>query len=286
MADKREGSQSMPENSIQYLHVVEDQMELVCRYMPDCTLTFVNQAYCRHHEKSRGELIGKCFLPSVRPHDRQEILEFIKTATPHNPVATQIQQITGNSGEVFWVEWRRRSLFDDAGNLREIQSVGRDVTEYKQTAEALKASEEDLRRKNMELERKNTALTEILEHIEQQKLRIKDDVIANVEELLIPMLDQLVSKGSNIDKIYLNLIKRSLDDLTSSFGRKITLKNFKLTPREAQICNLIKRGLSSKEIASFLNISKFTVGRHRHNIRRKMKVTNKKENLNTFLQGL
>jgi PAS domain S-box-containing protein len=276
----------MPENSIQYQHVVEDQMELVCRYKPDCTLTFANQAYCRHHEKDRGELLGKCFLPSVQPRDRQEIIDFINTATPQNPVAIHIQQITGSGGDFFWVEWRRRALFDDAGNMREIQSVGRDVTEYKQTAEALQASEEDLRRKNIALERKNTALTEVLEHIEQQKMQIKNDVIANVEDLLFPMLDQLVARGSSIDKIYLNSIKRSLEDLTSSFGRKITLKDFQLTPREVQICNMIKRGLSSKEIAGFLNISKFTVGRHRHNIRKKLKITNNKDNLNTFLQGL
>ena len=180
----------------------------------------------------------------------------------------------------------RWNLFDDSGKLKEIQSVGRDVTEYKKTAEALKASEEDLRRKNIELERKNNALTEVLEHIEHQKLQIKDDVIANVNELLIPVLDQLISKGSKIDKIYLNLIKRSLKDLTASFGQKITQKSLKLTPREVQICNMVKRGLSSKEIASFLNISFFTVGRHRHNIRKKMKITNEKANLNTFLQGL
>jgi len=276
----------MPKNSMQYRHVVEEQMELVCRYLPDCTLTFANQAYCRHHKKTREELVGNNFLPSVRPADRQEIMEYIRTATPHNPVATQIQQITGNSGEVFWVEWHRRALFDGTGNLREIQAVGRDVTEYKKTAEALKASEEDLRRKNIELERKNTALTEVLEHIEQQKMQIRDDVIANVEELLIPVLDQLASKGSRIDKIYLNLIKRSLENLTSSFGRKITLKEFRLTPREIQICHMVKRGLSSKEIAGFLNISIFTVGRHRHNIRKKMNITNKNKNLNAFLQEL
>ena len=276
----------MLDTSVQYRHIVEDQMELVCRYLPDCTLTFTNKAYCRYHEKSREELFGKSFLPSVRPDDRQVVLEFIKSANPENPISTEIQQITKSSGEVFWVEWRRRALFDDSGNLQEIQSVGRDVTEYKKTAEALRTSEEDLRRKNIELERKNNALTEVLEHIEHQKLQIKDGVIANVNELLIPVLDQLISKGSKIDKTYLNLIKRSLEDLTSSFGRKITQKSLKLTPREVQICNMVKRGLSSKEIAGLLNISFFTVGRHRHNIRKKMKITNNNANLNTFLQAL
>lgn len=276
----------MLNNSVQYQNIVEDQMELVCRYLPDCTLTFANQAYCRYHEKSRQELIGKSFLPSVRPDDRRIVLEFIRSTTPANPISTEIQQITKSSGEIFWVEWRRRALFDDAGHLQEIQSVGRDVTEFKKTEEALKTSEEDLRRKNIELERKNNALTEVLEHIEHQKRQIKDEVIANINELLIPMLEQLVSKGSTIDSIYLNLIKRSLEDLTSSFGRKITQKSFKLTPRELQICNMIKRGLASKEISGFLNISLFTVGRHRHNIRKKLKITNKAVNLNTFMQDL
>jgi PAS domain S-box-containing protein len=276
----------MRDNSVQYQNIVEDQMELVCRYLPDCTLTFTNQAYCRHHEKSRKDLIGESFLPSVRPDDRQNVLEFIESASPENPISTEIQRITRSNGEVFWVEWRRRALFDDSGNLREIQSVGRDVTEYKETAEALKASEEDLRRKNIELERKNNALTEVLEHIEHQKMKIEDNVIANVDELLIPALEQLNSKGSKVDFVYLNLIRRSLEDLTASFGRKITRKTLKLTPKEIQICNMVKRGLSSKEIANFFNISLFTVGRHRHNIRKKLNITNKNINLNSFLQEL
>ena len=59
------GNHAMPDTSKQYQNVVEDQMELVCRYMPDCTLTFVNQAYCRHHEKNREELIGKSLKSKV-----------------------------------------------------------------------------------------------------------------------------------------------------------------------------------------------------------------------------
>jgi len=47
---------------------------------------------------------------------------------------------------------------------------------------------------------------------------------------------------------------------------------------------MIRRGLSSKEIANLLNISLNTVGRHRHSIRKKVDITNKNINLNTFLQ--
>lgn len=47
-----------------------------------------------------------------------------------------------------------------------------------------------------------------------------------------------------------------------------------LTEREMQIINLIKEGLSSKEIASKLNISLKTVEVHRHNILKKLKLKN------------
>jgi PAS domain S-box-containing protein len=271
----------------QYEAVIEDQMDLVCRYLPDGTLTFVNQAYCNYHGKGPHELIGTNFLPTIRPQDREDVIEFVKTADPEHPVSIQIQQrITKNNSETMWVEWRRRALFDDHGTLHEIQSVGRDITDFKRTEAALKSSEKALREKNIELERKNTALTEVLEQIEQQKQQIKDEVITNVEDLLIPVLEQLMSKGSKIDETYLTLIRRSLEDLTSSFGRKITHKNLKLTPREIHICNMVKRGLASKEIAKLLNISLNTVGRHRHSIRKKAGITRKNMNLSIFLKDL
>jgi len=274
------------ETKKRYQAVVEDQTELVCRYLPDGTLLFANQAYCKFHNKKMSEIIGKSIFSNIRPDHRETLRAFISTASPEYPTSTEAQCIDRPNGESLWVEWRRHAFFDDSDNLREIQSVGRDITELKMAETALKSSEKAVREKNIELERKNLALTEVLEQIEQQKQQIKDDVITNVDDLLIPILEQSMSKGSKLDVNYLNLIKRSLEDLTASFGRKITQKSLKLTPREVQICNMVKRGLSSKEIADLVNISLFTVGRHRHNIRKKVNITNKEVNLNTFLQDL
>ena len=138
----------------------------------------------------------------------------------------------------------------------------------------------------MELKRKHTALTEVLEQIEHQKQQIKDEVIANVDKLLIPIVDQLLLRGLEIDTKYLILIKRSLHDLTSSFGQKITHKSLKLTPKEIQISNMIKRGLFSKEIADLSNISYHAVVRQRQGIRKKANIINKNENLRTFLPDI
>ena len=275
----KQTEQALLEAKKRYQTVVEDQMELVCRYLPDCTLTFCNRAYCQYHGKKHHELLGTSFLPTIDADDKKRLFRFLKSANPDNPTQTRVQKITKSDGKILWVEWRRRALFDEKGALYEIQSVGRDITD-------LKTAEETLKENNIVLEKKNTALTEVLGQIEQQKQEIKNDVISNVHDLFIPLLEQRMSMGKKEDLQYFKLLKRSLEDLTSSFGRKITQKSLKLTPREIQLCNMIKRGLTSKEIASLLNISLNTVSRHRHSIRKKAEIIEKKENLYNYLQSL
>ena len=217
-------------------------------------------------------------MDTLSKEDRARIRNFIETATPQAPVELFTQHITRANGEDLWVEWHRRALFDSTGTLYALQGVGRDVTQLRQT-------ELELVEKNAELERKNAALTEVLEHIEQKKEEIKDNIRANVHELFLPLLDKLRSQKRPEENVYIDMLTRSLENLTSSFGHKITSRSLKLTPKEINICNLIKHDLSSKEIAGLLGISLFTVERHRNNIRTKLSITNKHVNLNTYLKS-
>jgi DNA-binding CsgD family transcriptional regulator len=64
------------------------------------------------------------------------------------------------------------------------------------------------------------------------------------------------------------------------------LNNFaKLTPRERDICERIKSGLTSKQIASALNIDVLTVHKHRDAIRRKLQLKHKELNLTSYLRS-
>jgi len=268
-----------------YQSIVEDQMELVTRYLPDCTLTFVNESYCNHFDEKRHQIIGNTFLHHMSTEDQQQLFQFIETATPENSIFSRIQHETRKDGDTIWVEWRRRALFDESDKIREIQSIGRDITDLKNAEDALRSSEEALRKKNEALERKNTALIEVLEQIEYQKNQIKNDIITNIDELLFPIIEQVGMREAKSNREDIDLLKRSLNNLATSFGRKITHKSLGLSPREIQISNMVKQGLTSKEIASVLNISVHTVGRHRHSIRKKINITHKERNLNTYLQS-
>ncbi|MGR3304298.1 MAG: PAS domain S-box protein [Candidatus Scalindua sp.] len=191
------------------------------------------------------------------------------------------RKIVMPSGKIAYWENMASPIRDANGKIVSCLEVSRDVTDRKRTEESLKESESKLQEQKRSLKQKNMALKEILEQIEIEKKQIKDDVIVNVEKTLFPMLEKFKVKG--VSRKYVNLMRQNLHELTSSFGRKLTERSAILTPRESEICNMIKNGLSSKEIASLLNISTRTIERHRLNIRKKLGIASNGTNLTSFL---
>ena len=164
------------------------------------------------------------------------------------------------------------------------RELERDITERKKAEAELKKSEQELREDKLLLEQKNLALAELLEHMERTKNKTKEDIAINVEEFITPILKKLKIKGA-LPK-YIKLLEHHLKELTSSFGRKITQRSTRLSSREIEICDMIKGGLSSKEISELLNVSYQTIDKHRRNIRKKLAIAKKKVNLTSFLQKL
>lgn len=121
--------------------IVDDQEEMIVRWLPDGTRTFVNRAYCRAFGGEAADFIGTSFLPLVAEPDRQAVLDKVAALTPSAPVATHTHQSILPGGEVGWQEWTDRGRFDESGRLIELQSVGRDVTERKRAEQSLAASE-------------------------------------------------------------------------------------------------------------------------------------------------
>ena len=162
------------------------------------------------------------------------------------------------------------------------QRLGK-IIERKTADKALKKSETELQKQKLSLEQKNVALREVIGQIEVEKNNIRNDIMSNLNEAVFPILEKLKTKR-NIHK-YVDLLQQHLKELTSSFGSKITKKSFNLTPREIEICNMIKGNLTSKDISNLLNISRQTVDKHRNNIIKKLKLSNKGSNLTSFLKN-
>jgi PAS domain S-box-containing protein len=140
----------------------------------------------------------------------------------------------------------------------------------------------DRKRAGAALEQKNVALRELVEQMAMEKSRVRNNIAANIEEVIMPLLARLRLKGTSGK--YIDLLEHHLRDIASSYSRDVVRKKrFQITPHEAEICDMIKAGMTSKEIAKLLDLSIQTIQRHRRNIRRRLNLTRKKKNLALFL---
>jgi DNA-binding CsgD family transcriptional regulator len=115
----------------------------------------------------------------------------------------------------------------------------------------------------------------------------EEQVMFNVKEFVLPFLDKL--KELDLDdrqQAYLSIVESNLNDVTSAFSRRLSLEYYDLTPSERKTANFIRQGKKTRDIAAMLGISQRTVEAYRLNIRKKMRLQNKKVNLETYLSSL
>ncbi len=129
-------NQKVMESEERYRTLIESQLEVVCVWLPDTTLTFVNEAYCRLVGKTSDELIGRKWIEFIPEHARSEVLENYKNAVATKQVYSYIHEVEGVVG-IRWYRWNDVPLFDIEGNLLHFQSVGHDITERKKIEDAL-----------------------------------------------------------------------------------------------------------------------------------------------------
>lgn len=118
-----------------YQSVVDTQQEMVTRFLPDTTLTFVNDAYCRAFGKTRMELLGEKylnFLP-IEFHDAEKAS--LRRLLPDQPFAVREYEVKLSDDTVRWHERTDIAIFNEFGEVVEIQGVGRDITRSKQAEE-------------------------------------------------------------------------------------------------------------------------------------------------------
>jgi FixJ family two-component response regulator len=163
----------------------------------------------------------------------------------------------------------------------------RDNREYREhLEEEVQRRTTQLELANQALEGKQLALREVLSSVEEEKKAIGEQVVANVEKIVLPMVRALKEGLSRSQKKIIDQLETALEEIASPFTDKLSRQVASLTPAEVRICNLVRNGLGVKEIADIERIAPETVGAHRRNIRRKLGVAHKKVNLETYLRTL
>lgn len=143
-----------------------------------------------------------------------------------------------------------------------------------------------LDKERKELRDANTALRMVLSQIEEEKKDWSNSMLANVNKIIMPMLRDLENQIPAHLRWHIALLKQQLDDLTSPFVNRLSKTYATLTPAEIEICNMIRDGLATKEIARFRSVSPATIAKQRERIRKKLQVSGTATNLGTHLRML
>lgn len=284
---RQQTEEALVKSEERYRAIVQDQEELICRFRPDGTLTFVNDAYCRYFAKQPAQLLGHKFMPLIPEKDQEAVKKHFKSFSRKNPVAEQEHRIVAPNGHVRWQRWINRAIFDAKGAIVEFQAVGRDVSKRKNAEVALREKEAQLKAKADNLAEVNTALRVLLKRRDKDKEELETKVLANVKDLILPYIERLKKTPLNDhQRSCVDILASNLTDIVSPFSRMLSSTYFGLTPTEIRIARLIKDDRTTKEIAAFMGLSKKTVETHRDHIRRKIGIKRRKVNLRTYLKTL
>jgi len=225
------------------------------------------------------------YLDRMFDKDKEKSNQIWKEAIKYKKTVLFEYRFLDNKGETRWFS-HRTCLLNVNEDEELIQNNINDITIQKQFEETLLEVDKRLTVNNTLMKNKNIALEELLSQVENQKSRFNEQIQANIVNLISPLLQELLNRASRRDRLILELILNNLQSVASSFGNKISSRMYSLSTRELEICNLVKEGLSSKEISDILNIEIVTVTTHRNNIRKKLGIRNSTANLATYLNTL
>jgi PAS domain S-box-containing protein len=186
-------NRALEQSEMLYRTMVELQSEIVYRWNLTGEITYVNEACCGFYEKQKGDLIGKR-IQSVTPYfgeselssapneieafihedDCDRARAYINTISPKNPKGTCEHRVVLPSGDLRWLQWNDRIIFDNEGNALEVLSVGRDIT-------IRKLMEEKVRGSNAQL---HLLANKLITAQEDERRRISQDLHDEVGQIM------------------------------------------------------------------------------------------------------
>ena len=209
-------SEKLRQSETRYRGVVEDQTALICRFLPDGTLTFANQVFCSFLGKLKENLRGLNFLEIFAEADRERVRSYLATLTWENQVGKMENAFVVPKGKMRWYQWTNRAIFDQMRNLVEFQSIGWDITEQIQADTALRL--EQIKTEQLLL---NILPAPIAQKLKQEE---EDTIAEEFEEVTVMFADivgftQFATRTApkNLVEI-LNHIFSKFDDLTEHYG--------------------------------------------------------------------
>lgn len=145
----------------------------------------------------------------------------------------------------------------------------------------------ELAGKNRELANSAMSLVyknELLQKLSQEIAKLKDGSGKTISDEQQRKIQQIITEGMNDQRDWV-LFENSFNDAHDSFFKKLKAKHPELVPNDLKLCAFLHMNMSSKEMASLLNISLRGVEIRRYRLRKKLNIPHDM-NLTEFLMSI
>jgi len=121
----------LSDNETRYRDLLDSQNDIITRVDARGRLTFVNRAFCRTFGVEAGAVLGTPFQPVVLKHEGAD-------PSPPEPGRRQhFEELVVTADGARWFSFEQHAITGDDGTLREVQRLGRDITEQRKIESSL-----------------------------------------------------------------------------------------------------------------------------------------------------
>jgi PAS domain S-box-containing protein len=132
--------------------VLGEQTDLICRFLPDGRLTFVNSAFCAFHGQTEAQLLGTEVFKKFSPPEAAMLREQIAGLSDANPAWSCDHRAFAADGHAVWQQCNVRRIPRDHSPDFEFQAVIQNITARKQAELALQEAKSSLEKVNLKLQ--------------------------------------------------------------------------------------------------------------------------------------
>ncbi len=176
--------EALQKSEREYRELVMLANSIIMRWSPDGRITFLNEFGQRFFGYTAIEIIGRHVIGTIVPEneimgrDLRTLIEEI-SADPQS-FERNINENIRRNGERVWVDWTNKVVLNDQGEIKEILSIGSDITVRKQAEEQVHQLNDDLRRHTDMLEQRVEERTAELAAINNEQRAILESASTGI----------------------------------------------------------------------------------------------------------
>ena len=132
-------------------NVVSDQTDLICRFMADGTITFVNPAFADFLGRPEAELLGTSFFKPMEDAEAISLKQNLAALTNDQPLLSYDRRVEAAGGHREWHQCNLRRLVHADDHQVEFQAVFQNISARKRAEIELQEAKSALEKVNQKL---------------------------------------------------------------------------------------------------------------------------------------